>query len=97
MLADNNDEVIRRAIKRHRRKERRRARKAAKPQCEVIQCGPKGPHRCPHRGWRRSGDGRIVCTHHQLQAPHVVVFTETEALALYRERFNNNRIWLTEG
>lgn len=78
------DELIARSRERNRRKRVRGTRSAkSRLACAVIVCAKRGPHPCG----QRAGfvlDGRSVCAHHYFEARHKAVFSDAEAIALFR-------------
>lgn len=90
-------DAVARTVERRERNKRRKS-KRKRVECEVIMCGPKGPHKCNQRAERDQIDGHFICNHHHWVAPQVAVFTQSEAVDLYRRRHaeTSKRLWLTE-
>lgn len=79
------DELAARSRARNLRKLMRGTRSTkSRLACEVVVCAKRGPHRCDQRAGFDL-DGRAVCAHHYLEARHKAVFSNAEAIALFRK------------
>ena len=88
------EEIIERARVHHALRRARTQSRSGKPQCEVIVCGKRGPHRCENSAMRDRLNGHRVCSFHGIDNQAVAVFTAEEAIAIHRSKVK--RLWLTE-